>query len=168
MRQFNVYVWLDLIREYKFEISVFFYFLAPNLNIPPLKHSDSCLCSTAPQPHGEGENKYVLCLGTRGVLCSFYAHIHTHRHPFSASIHPIHSLNVRYFLRSFPLFHFPPPLIALLVSLPSDSSPFMPSSSYHSDWIFISALFWLWSPVPLCLLPAVFVQSCSCTERIRL
>lgn len=47
------------------------------------------------------------------------------------------------------------PLIAALLSLPSNSSP---STSYRSDLMFISALFSLRSPVPLRLLPAVFVH----------
>ena len=92
------------------------------------------------------------------------AHIHTWMHPFcSASIHRTHPLSTTHV---FPLFlcSISPPLIAPPVSLPSNSLPFMPSISYRSDSIFISALLSPWSPVPLRLLPAVFVHWSLCTE----
>lgn len=94
-----------------------------------------------------------------------FVHTYTLAQPsiFTASIRRIHPLSTPYFLPPF-LCSISPPLIALPVSLPSNSLPFMPSTSYHSDSIFISALFSLWSPVPLCLLPAVFVHCSPCTE----
>lgn len=97
------------------------------------------------------------------TLCSFCAHIHTQPSIFAASIHRIHPLNTPYILPP-SLCPISPPLIALPFSLPSNSLPFMPSTSYHSNAIFISALFSLRSPVPLRLLPAVFVHCSPCTE----
>lgn len=97
------------------------------------------------------------------ALCT---HPHMHKKKpsiFTAPIHRIHPRNTPYFLPP-SLCSISPPLIALPVSLPSNSLPFMPSTSYHSDLIVISALFSLWSPVPLRLLPAVFVHCSPCTE----
>lgn len=91
--------------------------------------------------------------------------LHTQKHTqsiFIASIHRIHPFNAPYFLP--PLFcSISPPLIALSLSLPSNSLLFIPPISYRSDTIFISTLFSL-SPVPLRLLPAVFVHCSPCTE----
>lgn len=86
--------------------------------------------------------------------------------------HCIHSshpnpLNAAHFFLFFPpSVPFPCLLIAPPVSLPSNSLPFMLSISYRSDWIFICTVLTPWSPVPLCLLPAVFVH-CSLWTEMR-
>lgn len=105
------------------------------------------------------KNRIVtITLGRKKKNTQQHTHsTHTHSHPFS--LHPF-----IVFIPLTPLISSPPflcsispPLIALPVSLPSNSLLFMPSTSYRSDSIFISALFSLWSPVPLCRLP-----SCVC------
>lgn len=82
---------------------------------------------------------------------------------FTASIHRLLFLTalISYRPSSLPSI---PSLIALSPFLLSNSLPPMPSTSYHSDLMFISVLLLLWSPAPPCLLPAVFTYGGPCTR----
>lgn len=93
-------------------------------------------------------------------------HIHTHTHSRSGSA--IYPFSLHPFIAFIPLnspYSLPPllcsispTLIALSVPLPSQSLPFIPSTSYRSDSIFISALLPLRSPVPRRPSPAALAR----------
>lgn len=90
----------------------------------------------------------------------FCTHARSGRAIYPFSLHPFITFVLLNSLYSLPplLCSISPTLIALSVPLPSQSLPFIPSTSYRSDSIFISALFPLRSPVPRHPSPAVLAR----------